>query len=188
MLCIDEKTQIKALDRNQPLLRMGLGSLDSVTHLHPPRHHHPVRRLGRSHRRGAHAVQASPPAPGVPWLPGSNRDLGPRRSRRPPDRGQDLHPQARQGSCLACAETKVSCAQHPHLRPWLSQVEGWLGIITLQAIWRGSFSSVKGLVAEIKQFVKTYTKTKSPLNWTVTTVSILEKPQRLYSQITGTVH
>jgi putative transposase len=32
MLCVDEKTQIQALDRTQPLLPMGLGCVEGVTH------------------------------------------------------------------------------------------------------------------------------------------------------------
>jgi hypothetical protein len=32
VLCVDEKTQIQALDRTQPLLPMGLGSVEGVTH------------------------------------------------------------------------------------------------------------------------------------------------------------
>ncbi|MCX5969060.1 MAG: transposase [Cyanobacteria bacterium] len=32
MLCVDEKTQIQALDRTQPLLPMGLGYVEGVTH------------------------------------------------------------------------------------------------------------------------------------------------------------
>jgi putative transposase len=32
LLCVDEKTQIQALDRTQPLLPMGLGYVEGVTH------------------------------------------------------------------------------------------------------------------------------------------------------------
>jgi putative transposase len=32
VLCVDEKTQIQALDRTQPLLPMGLGYVEGVTH------------------------------------------------------------------------------------------------------------------------------------------------------------
>jgi putative transposase len=53
-------------------------------------------------------------------------------------------------------------------------------------IRRGSFSSVKELIAKIEQFVAAYNKTKAPFNWTATADSILEKLQRLCSQISGT--
>jgi hypothetical protein len=44
-------------------------------------------------------------------------------------------------------------------------VERSLGIITQRAIRRGSFSSVKELIAKIEQFVAAYNKTKAPFNW-----------------------
>jgi hypothetical protein len=51
-----------------------------------------------------------------------------------------------------------------------------------------SFSSVKELIAKIEQFVAAYNKTKTPFNWTATADSILEKLQRLCTQISGTGH
>jgi hypothetical protein len=81
---------------------------------------------------------------------------------------------------------------HVHYTPtyasWLNQVERWLGIITQRAIRRGSFSGVKELIAKIEQFVAAYHKTKAPFNWTATADSILEKLERLCSQISGTGH
>jgi putative transposase len=67
-------------------------------------------------------------------------------------------------------------------------VERWLGTITQRAIRRGSFSSGKELIARIEKFVAAYYKTKAPFNWTATADSILEKLQRLCSQIFGTAH
>ncbi len=32
MLCVDEKSQIQALERSQPILPMGLGYVEGVTH------------------------------------------------------------------------------------------------------------------------------------------------------------
>ena len=46
---------------------------------------------------------------------------------------------------------------HVHYTPtyasWLNQVERWFGIITQRAIRRGSFSSVKELIAKIEHFI-----------------------------------
>ncbi len=78
--------------------------------------------------------------------------------------------------------------KHAKVRSWLNQVERWFGIITQRAIRRGSFSSVKELIARIEQFVAAYNKTKAPFNWTATAESILEKLQQLCSQISGTGH
>jgi putative transposase len=81
---------------------------------------------------------------------------------------------------------------HVHCTPtytsWLNQVECWFGIITQRASRRVSFSSVKELIAKIEQFVAVYNKTKAPFNWTATADSVLEKLQRLCSQISGTAY
>ena len=62
------------------------------------------------------------------------------------------------------------------------------GIITQRAIRRGSFFSVKELIARIEQFVAAYNKNITPFIWTATADSILEKLQRLCSRISGTAH
>jgi putative transposase len=81
---------------------------------------------------------------------------------------------------------------HVHHTPtyasWLNQVERWFGIITQRTIRRGSFSSVKELIARIEQFVTTYNKNTSTFIWTATPDSILEKLQKPCSRISGTVH
>ena len=94
------------------------------------------------------------------------------------------------------AKVKAWLAQRPrfhvHYTPtyasWLNQVERWFGLITQRAIRRGSFSSVKELISKIEQFVAAYDKTKVPFKSTATADSILEKLQRLCSQISGTAH
>ena len=44
VLCVDEKSQVQALERTQPVLPMGLGYLEGVTRLLSPRDHDAVRR------------------------------------------------------------------------------------------------------------------------------------------------
>ena len=49
VLCVDEKTQIQALDRTQPSLPMKPGpGRDDDPRLQAQRHHHPVRRAERA--------------------------------------------------------------------------------------------------------------------------------------------
>ncbi len=136
VLCIDEKTQIQALDQTQPLQPIGLGYVEGVTRDHS---HH------RTHK---HAKVRT-------WLAQLPRF-------------------------------------HVHYTPtyasWLNQVERWFGIITQRAILRGSFSSVKELVGRIEQIVAAYNQAKAPFDWTATADSLLEKLQRLCSQISGTAH
>jgi putative transposase len=74
----------------------------------------------------------------------------------------------------------------PAYASWLNQVERWFGIITQRAIRRGSFSSVKELIAKIEHFIDNTNKVSAPLCWNATADSSLAKPQRLCLQISGT--
>ena len=53
---------------------------------------------------------------------------------------------------------------------------------------RGTFGSVKELVAKIEYFVHRYNAEARPFSWTATPDSILEKFQRLCERISGTQH
>ena len=81
---------------------------------------------------------------------------------------------------------------HVHFTPtyasWLNRVERWFGIITQQAIRRGTFSSVKDLISKIDRFVEHYNAKSRPFVWTATAESILDKVERLCSLISGTAH
>jgi len=81
---------------------------------------------------------------------------------------------------------------HLHFTPtyssWLNQVERWFGLITQQAIRRGSFKSVKELIAKINHFVQHYNRNSKPFAWTATADSIFNKLARLCSRISGTRH
>ncbi len=58
---------------------------------------------------------------------------------------------------------------HAHLSAsWMNQVETWFGILTRQAIRRGSFGSVKELVAMIDAFTRQWNEGSSPFAWVKT--------------------
>lgn len=62
VLCVDEKSQIQALDRTAPLLPMRPGQPERRTHrLQAPRHHQPVRRSGYTNRQDHRANTEAPP-------------------------------------------------------------------------------------------------------------------------------
>ena len=67
----------------------------------------------------------------------------------------------------------------PTYASWLNQVERWFGIITQQAIRRGSFSSVSQLRKRIDEFVENYNRNCRPFAWTATADSILAKVEPL---------
>ena len=64
----------------------------------------------------------------------------------------------------------------------------WFGLITQQAIRRGSFRSMCELVHKIDEYVTYYNTHKRPFVWTATADSIFAKLQRLCKLINGTQH
>jgi putative transposase len=189
VLCVDEKSQIQALNRTQPVLPMGLGYVEGVTHDYvrhgtttlfaaldiangkvftacKPRHRH---QEFLSFLR--HLDQNVPAAYEVHLIVDNY--------------ATHKHPKVR-----------TWLAQHPryqmHYTPtyssWLNQVERWFGIITQRAIRRGSFTSVHDLVEKIDAFVQRYNHSSRPFAWTATADSILQKIARLCLRISGTQH
>ena len=189
VLCVDEKTQIQALDRTQPLLPMGLGYVEGVTHDYI-RHGTTTLFAALDVATGAVIAECKPRHRHQEFLSFL------RRIDKEVPKELDLHLIVDNYCTHKHAKVKAWLAQRPrfhvHYTPtyasWLNQVERWFGIITQKAIRRGSFSSVKELINKIEQFVAAYDKTKAPFQWTATADSILEKLQRLCSQISGTAH
>jgi hypothetical protein len=83
-------------------------------------------------------------------------------------------------------EINAWLTKHPritlHFTPtsgsWLNLVEVFFGIITKQAIRRGSFDSVKELVAAIRTFIECWNERCHPFIWTKTADQILPHPTR----------
>ena len=87
-------------------------------------------------------------------------------------------------------------ARHPriafHFTPtsasWMNQVETWFGILTRQAIRRGSFRSVKELIAMIDAFTRQWNAGASPFTWVKTPDEILAKAVRKPRAISESGH
>ena len=58
---------------------------------------------------------------------------------------------------------------------WLNQVEIWFGNITRQSIRRGTFSSVKVLINQIRDYINHWNANPRPFVWTATADEILAK-------------
>ena len=77
-------------------------------------------------------------------------------------------------------------ARHPrftfHFTPtsasWMNQVETWFGILSLQAIRRGSFDGVRALTAAIERFTRLWNTGAWPFTWVKTADEILAKAVR----------
>jgi putative transposase len=189
VLGVDEKSQIQALDRTQPLLPLGLGYVEGVTHDYV-RHGTTTlfaaldiasgQVLTQCTRRHRHQeflqflrhIDASVPVELAVHLIVDN---------------YAAHKHAKVRRWLA-ARPRFHVHYTPTYASWLNQVEIWFHIITQQAIRRGTFRSVADLVAKIDAFVRHYNRHCHPFVWTATAESILTKIERLCKAIAGTAH
>jgi putative transposase len=189
VLCVDEKSQIQALDRTQPVLPMGLGYVEGVTHDYV-RHGTTTLFAALDIATGAVFADCKPRHRHQEFL-AFLRDLD---ACVPSE--LDLHLIVDNYGTHKHAKVRAWLGNRPrfhvHYTPtyssWLNQVERWFGLITQRAIRRGSFSSVKELIEKIDAFVKHYNRSSRPFVWTATADSILQKIARLCSRISGTGH
>jgi putative transposase len=189
VLCVDEKSQIQALNRTQPVLPMGLGYVEGIRHDYV-RHGTTTLFAALDVASGAVFTECKPRHRHQEFL-SFLRSLD---ACVPAE--LDLHLVVDHYATHKHLKVRTWLAQRPrfhmHSTPtyssWLNQVERWFGLITQRAIRRGSFSSVKDLVEKIDRFVQTYNRTHRPFVWTATADSILQKIARLCSRISGTAH
>ena len=189
VLCVDEKSQIQALDRTQPMLPMGLGYVEGVTHDYV-RHGTTTLFAALDIANGEVITQCKARHRHQEFL-AFLRHID---ASVPKD--LDVHLVIDNYATHKHANVKAWLAQRPrfhvHFTPtyasWLNLVERWFGIITQQAIRRGTFSSVKDLVSKIERFVEHYNAKSRPFLWTATADSILAKVERLCLLISGTQH
>jgi putative transposase len=189
VLCVDEKSQIQALDRTQPTLPLGLGYVEGVTHDYV-RHGTTTlfaaldvasgRVIAKCKQRHRHQeflaflrdIEAAVPARLDVHLIADNY-------------ATHKHPLVRR---WLAARPRFHVHYTPTYSSWLNQVEIWFNIITQRAIRRGSFRNVRDLRLKIEAFVERYNRNCQPFAWTATADSILEKLERLSQRIAGTGH
>ena len=189
VLCVDEKSQIQALNRTQPVLPMGLGYIEGITHDYV-RHGTTTLFAALDVATGAVFTECKPRHRHQEFL------FFLRRLDAAIPEELEVHLIVDNYATHKHPKVRTWLAQRPryhvHYTPtyssWLNQVERWFGLITQRAIRRGSFRSVKDLVHKIDTFVQHYNRSHRPFVWTATTDSILEKIARLCSRISGTRH
>jgi len=189
VLCVDEKSQCQALERTQPMLPMGLGYLEGVTHDYV--RHGTTTLFAALDIAGGEVLTRCQPYHRHQEFLGFLRQI---EANVPPQ--LDIHLVLDNYSTHKHEKVKAWLARHPrfhlHFVPtyssWLNQVERWFALITQRAIRRGSFRSVKELTAKIDQFVANYNKNAKPFQWVATADSILAKIERLCRRISGTEH
>ena len=179
VLCVDEKSQIQALNRTQASLPMKKGRAGTMTH--------DYKRNGTTTLFAALNV-ATGAVLGA-CLPRHRHEEFLRFLRmidKDVPRGRAVHLILDNYGTHKHEDVIGWLAKHPrfhlHFIPtsssWLNLVERWFRELTNKAIRRGSFRSVTELIAAIESYLNAYNNDPTPLVWTATAESILEKVKR----------
>jgi transposase len=186
VLCVDEKSQIQALDRTQPTLPMQSGLPERRTHDYL-RHGTTTLFAALDIATGTVTAACKPRHRHQEFLAFLKHV-----ARAYPDR--QLHLVMDNYAAHKRVEIRTWLAANPrihvHFTPtsasWLNLVEVWFGIIERQAIHRGTFRSVRELNVKIRAFVDGWNDRCHPFVWTKTSEEILKKANR--QTTSGTSH
>jgi transposase len=175
VLCVDEKSQIQALDRTQPLLPMRPGL--------PERRSHDYERPGTTSLFAAFNA-ATGSVLGKCYS--RHRSMEFKKFLEEIDRNvpadMSIHLVLDNYGTHKTALIHNWLVKRPrfqlHFTPtsasWLNLVERWFGLITQKQIRRGSFRSTKELEDAIRQYLDTYNQNPRPFIWTKTADQIFE--------------
>jgi transposase len=183
VLSIDEKTQIQALDRTQPLLPVDFGRTEKRTHDYV-RHGTTNLFAALNVATGKVTAECYPRRTGEDFL----RFL--RKAVRP-HRGKQIHVVLDNLSTHDTPEVRAWLERNPHVAfhftpvgsSWLNQIEIWFGIITRQSIRRGTFASVTVLTTKIRAYIDAWNADARPFAWTATAGEILAKVRLVQTSI-----
>ena len=179
VLCLDEKSQVQALDRTQPSLPMKKGRAGTMTH--------DYKRNGTTTLFAALNVLTG--AVIGQCLPRHRHDeflVFLRRIQREVPRGLQVHVILDNYATHSHPDVEAWLAKHPrfhlHFPPtsssWLNLVERWFRDLTDKRLRRGSFNSVADLIAAIEEYLAVHNENAKPFVWTATADSILAKVRR----------
>jgi transposase len=180
ILSVDEKTQIQALDRTQPLLQLKPGQVERRTH--------DYKRNGTTSLYAAFNILTGEVTGRVTARHRAKEFLDfMRQVERSTPKDLALHIILDNSSTHKTAEVKEWLAEHPriilHFTPtsasWLNAVEGWFSQLERRAIYRGVFTSVTALKDELRRFIKVHNAVLAkPFKWTKSAKAIIESVQR----------
>ena len=184
VLCLDEKSQIQALDRTQPGLPLKKGRCGTVTHDYKRNGTTTLfaalsmldgKVIGECHARHRHQE----------WL----KFL--RRLDREFPQELDLHLVMDNYGTHKEPHVRAWLKKHPrfvcHFIPtsssWLNLVERWFGELSRKAIRRGTFVSVADLQAAIVGFLETWNQKPKAFVWTAKVEDIIKKLDRAHAKL-----
>jgi transposase len=188
VLCVDEKTQIQALERTQPLLPMRPGQLERRTH--------DYKRHGTTSLFAALELKTNKV---IAQLKRRHRSLEFRQFldviEEQVPAGFEVHIIMDNYGTHKTALIRKWFAQRPrfhmHYTPtygsWINLVERWFAELTNKRIRRGVFHSVKELEAAIREYIEVHNEDPTPFVWTKTADQILASIAR-YAQRTTAAH
>ncbi|MFM7815510.1 MAG: IS630 family transposase, partial [Verrucomicrobiota bacterium] len=188
-MCVDEKSQVQALDRSQPVLPMRPGQAGRRTHDY---YRHGATSLfaaldvatgkfiGRCHQRHRHQEF-------LRFLEQIERTV---------PAGLDVHLVLDNYATHKTPKVAAWFQRHPryhlHFTPtsgsWLNQIERWFAKITEQRIRRGVFKSVDELIEAINQYIRIHNCDPKPFVWTATAEPILDRVGSLYNRTNRSPH
>lgn len=179
VLCVDEKSQIQALDRTQPGLPLKKGRCGTMTHDYKRNGTTTLfaalevlqgKVIGQCYQRHRHQEF-------LRFLRRIDREF---------PGNTPLHLVMDNYGTHKHADVRAWLNRHarfiPHYVPtsssWLNLVERWFGELTCKRIRRGSFANVKDLERAIDEFLDAWNENPKPFVWTATVESIQQKLSR----------
>ncbi|MBP2326689.1 transposase [Kibdelosporangium banguiense] len=189
VLCVDEKAQIQALDRSQPVLPMMPGT--------PERRTHDYLRHGITSLFAAFNITDGTV---ISELHRRHRAVEFKKFLITIDKAVpaelEVHLVCDNYGTHNTPEIKTWLSKHPRFRihftptgsSWMNQVERWFGLLTDKLIRRGVHTSVAALEKAIKEWIDTWNQDPKPFTWTKTADEILNSLADYLAKITPPTH
>ena len=189
VLCVDEKSQIQALDRTAPILPMLPGVPERATH--------DYKRSGTS---SLYAALDLTTGKVIGRLHSRHRAIEFKQFLHTLDREVpaelDVHVVLDNSSTHKTPAIQKWLTAHPrfvlHFTPtsssWLNLVERWFAELTSKKLRRGTHRSVRELNADIRAWIETWNDDPNPYVWTKTADQILESIARYCERINDSRH
>jgi transposase len=186
VLCLDEKSQIQALDRTQPGLPLKKGRCGTMTHdykrngtttLFAALNVLEGKVIGQCQARHRHQE----------WLKFLRRLDGEFPQEVTLHLVMDNYGTHKEPSVRAWLKKhpRFICHFIPTSSSWLNLVERWFEELSEKAIRRGSFVSVPDLEKAIEEFLAAWNESPNPFVWTATVEDIMKKIERARAKLEG---
>lgn len=187
VICVDEKSQIQALDRTQPLLPMRPGQIERRSHDYE---RHGTTTLFAGFIAAVNAQAAVRPGEVIGRCKPRHRSsefrafLDEIEHNVPAE--LDVHVVMDNASSHKTKLIRDWFAKRPrwhmHFTPtsssWLNQVERFFALLSEKQIKRGAHNSVKALIKDIESFINAHNTNPKPLRWTKSADDILASIER----------